>query len=818
MKSKGPGRPSLPPSERSPRLPKINLATIPSASVLEKISSSLFQEPFPELRFRWVLTDKNACPDCTWLAQNSDYTLEELPTYPGEGLTYCGSHCDCNLEVVFPDGTHYKIIPHKDVSLYASEWVSNKIEDTWSNEFGGEPRSLINLISEQLQYHSELLKALIVDFKNMDRVDKFFSIFAFQPSIKDLMVAKRQASKEIWSAQPPLTMEKIAKMSNKEVDKLLDLDRLIRARTIELLRGGQVLEVERQLPFWENFMLEQVSSALVAGVCKLFFSTLIAGIRKMKDWTEVPVIGAIIKSAITEAERHRTIILNEEIKIAHAHAKTVIQRIGAWGMEFERNLLNEIDYFIQFWKDTVLIFQTGTAVRNLMDNTLKAFNEMINSTLEMRPFWAFMTGKNKRILKIPSAVADQSWVKSITDLKYLQEAEKTGVLNWYERLRMLLYENLLARPERWGRTGLYAGRLRQFEKDVWKMGYIGKEFDEMTSKMAIEEVNKVFFDYSRKMEIEIGLARLFPFEQYNLRNYSYWLQDFMKHPWKLAAIRSLWHWWSSESGTDCDFKIIGKLPMFLVPGTYFDPMSWASPWKFVQLFATYKGEPKWFSARERHLKWQVKFLKTLPPEIQQRILTKSEQKSIQEYLDRQQYRWSKNIIGWIDSWFGLFPLWRKVLEYLELAEKQEWKTMFPQSRLVDAITPLILEDLSKDIKPMSRQTLFYIKGIMDVQGIPTGEEIRKEIEKQASALPLDRQRARLERMKTETDRQRRTREIMEQNEAKKALVPKIAETIYRTWELKKIVFGYLTGMYLSRSWREIYQVHRAILEEMEAGE
>jgi len=25
-------------------------------------------------------------------------------------------------------------------------------------------------------------------------------------------------------------------------------------------------------------------------------------------------------------------------------------------------------------------------------------------------------------------------------------------------------------------------------------------------------------------------------------------------------------------------------------------------------------------------------------------------------------------------------------------------------------------------------------------------------------------------------------------------------------------------MYLSRSWREIYQVHRAILEEMEAGE
>ncbi len=52
----------------------------------------------PYAKIYWVPTrGAKHCPDCLVLAVNSPYTKETLPSYPGDGTTKCGKHCQCKL-------------------------------------------------------------------------------------------------------------------------------------------------------------------------------------------------------------------------------------------------------------------------------------------------------------------------------------------------------------------------------------------------------------------------------------------------------------------------------------------------------------------------------------------------------------------------------------------------------------------------------------------------------------------------------------------------------------------------------------------------
>lgn len=42
--------------------------------------------------------DDHTCPDCEALEAGSPYTLESLPTYPGDGATQCLSACRCSID------------------------------------------------------------------------------------------------------------------------------------------------------------------------------------------------------------------------------------------------------------------------------------------------------------------------------------------------------------------------------------------------------------------------------------------------------------------------------------------------------------------------------------------------------------------------------------------------------------------------------------------------------------------------------------------------------------------------------------------------
>lgn len=46
----------------------------------------------------WRLHPAEHCQDCIDLANNSPYTADTLPTYPGAGETQCRGNCNCTLE------------------------------------------------------------------------------------------------------------------------------------------------------------------------------------------------------------------------------------------------------------------------------------------------------------------------------------------------------------------------------------------------------------------------------------------------------------------------------------------------------------------------------------------------------------------------------------------------------------------------------------------------------------------------------------------------------------------------------------------------
>ena len=87
----------------------------PSSSVQTKLRNTLLYDPPDNLKFWWNIHKGGNAPDCLWLAKNSPFTTKTLPTYPGEGKVQCDKYS--SLEVEFPDGTHYKILPVKNKSF-----------------------------------------------------------------------------------------------------------------------------------------------------------------------------------------------------------------------------------------------------------------------------------------------------------------------------------------------------------------------------------------------------------------------------------------------------------------------------------------------------------------------------------------------------------------------------------------------------------------------------------------------------------------------------------------------------------------------------
>lgn len=780
--------------KRKPADPRVNKIKVPSKTVLAKIRKVLFYKPPKDLHFRWVVSKKETCPSCRWLAKNSPFPLDKLPTYPGEGKTMCGEKCNCKLRVVFPatdvwPQREYEIIPVKDKTLYESGWVEDWMADTLAKNYEKPIKPLWTEIMEELDMARDHVKALITDVKHMDRLDKAFMVFAGAPLIKDGLVAYKQAAREVYESLG-LSAKEALHLSPQKQRKI---NQKILAVEVRLLNEGQVLEVEKQAGLMEDFMLEVLTSNVAAKTTSAFYKTLRALISKLKNFKSKGIVGKIIKSATTEARKKQTEEVTKNIKELRAHTTSFIEDLKQWGPKIGAKILDEIDYFVTFWKDTVLIGTTGTAVRNMADNTLKAANEMINSLFKGKPFWAFYTGKNKQILNIPEAVAKQSWAREAGDYAHLDAMGKVGI-NWWERMRKFLYESLLEKPEKWARKGLYAGKLTQYQKTLKTLGRNPKDYDELLKmkKNAIEEVNRVFFDYSKKMQIEVPLSRIFPFEVYNIRNFNYWLKDFAEHPWKLGAIRAIWHWWEKR-GANMEFKLKDKIPLYLVPGIYFNPMSWLSAFKFVKLFAWYKGDPKWVTARDAHVNWLSQQVKYLPPDAALRVLSKAQLKNVTEFENRQKFKWVKIGVEFLDDWLGLLPPWKKVLAQLHLAEKEEWKTMFPQTQLISAVSSSMLNTFWGTIKPPGRTVLNDIYKIMRVQGVSELKKVEDEIK--AGTLVGDPEVF-----------------IKEAKEKDRAA----ADRIYRAWQLQKIVVGYFTGMWLTKSWGDIYKLHKSLLEEMES--
>ena len=68
---------------------------------------------------------ENPCPDCVYLAKNSPYTSETLPTTPKTGVTRCRSWCYCTLRVQKVSKRRYNAVRKRNKS---AKWHLRKIK------------------------------------------------------------------------------------------------------------------------------------------------------------------------------------------------------------------------------------------------------------------------------------------------------------------------------------------------------------------------------------------------------------------------------------------------------------------------------------------------------------------------------------------------------------------------------------------------------------------------------------------------------------------------------------------------------------------
>ena len=236
------------------------------------------------------------------------------------------------------------------------------------------------------------------------------------------------------------------------------------------------------------------------------------------------------------------------------------------------------------------------------------------------------------------------------------------------------------------------------------------------------------------------------------------------------------------------------LPTYLIPGTYFNPLSWLSAYKYIEVFTKYKGDPKWLQAQDAHVRGILEILKNIPPEHRTRIFTGAGIKNMQDFLDRRKATWVKAGVNLLDRQLGLLPIWKKVLAELQLAEPEEWRSIFPQEQLTEALASWVYKTYKGKLKPPGPQKIHHIYRIMDKQGLPTKEMYEKEL---AEMSPDEKEG------KSETQLKQKIRKAH-------------AEQIHRAWEAQKQFTGYMTGLWLTRSWADIANMHTAIVDELEA--
>ncbi len=196
--------------------------------------------------------------------------------------------------------------------------------------------------------------------------------------------------------------------------------------------------------------------------------------------------------------------------------------------------------------------------------------------------------------------------------------------------------------------------------------------------------------------------------------------------------------------------------------------------------------------------------------------TAAKVRTFQAYKDRQKHRWVKVSVNFLDRWLGLHPIWKIALAKMQLAEKREYLTMFPQGPLIGIVTDEIFNTQYSSVKPLtSTVDKRYSWGIMEETGLPTAEEIRTRIGEQVARLSSADRELRGKQIELETPKEKRVREEREWAVAKKSLRDAIANKLYKAWQVQQKIIGYLSGLYLTKSWKEIYLAHKAILEELE---
>ena len=201
-----------------------------------------------------------------------------------------------------------------------------------------------------------------------------------------------------------------------------------------------------------------------------------------------------------------------------------------------------------------------------------------------------------------------------------------------------------------------------------------------------------------------------------------------------------------------------------------------------------------------------------------------------------------------DQWIGILPVWKKILAELGFAEKEKWRSVFPQSQLIKAamdhvdvkMRNKLMNDIKRERPPEKGQIdtiIRLLKAQHNIAGRKPGKDspfigarIDAKVKEMLSKMSEGDFEIRKEKMKEESLKAKEIREMKEMDQAifkgmekdgkyiVEPLAVEIAKEIYYWWQLKKTLLGYFTGMWLSRSYNEIYKAHKAILEMLEGKE
>lgn len=771
------GRKKIPKSELAPKEPKIGLLPTPSKTVLDRVRWGLVYDPPKELQFQWKTTGKSPCPDCLMLESLGFQPLSRFPTYPREGKTFCSmkvpERCRCQFLVRFPWGKTYTLLPLQDMAFYNDRDVLKLLEDREieknpnfiAEKIGGVVNASVDFFKKKI----DRIQALVWDFQRMDKFDKAFMVFAGEPLITDIQQAWVQATKEA-ALYKSLDWRKkflVETLTSAEHD---DFHELVNRNFDRLMHTGQMQEAMERTGFWEKFVQEMAVSVLFGKVSGAFFDAFKEGLKKIGKtiggWRNSKLVSSVLNDVLKKAENFRNVKHAQYIEDLTKGSKNFIESIKRIGtthpLQWYNMLMNEVDMFTTFWKDTVLIYRPAAAVRNAMDNTLKGINEMLNAAVRGKPFWAFQDEAGLKIIRVNKDIFSPTFGDQARGLK-------GAGYDWLENLRNTLYENLLVKPEQWARKGVYVGKLRAFEKQVLdKLAVDPKDLDDLIrleKEVAMKEVNRIFFDYSKRLIKSPVVNNVFPFFDYNVKNIGYWLHDFAHNPWKLKAVIGIWDFWSEQSGQNADFKIVNKLPLYVIPGIYFDPFQYTSARQIISVFSKAVGaKPEWLKARDYHYERLYKLLQGTP-ELGPRLQAN---KGFREWLKFRGHRFRHDVINYVDKFLGLSPLVRKGLEALLIAEPEPWRHMFPQSDLIDAISKVMIDSWKRE-------------AMAKIRTVDVNKEMR--LQKTRGEVP-DAERAR--------------------------------ETLVN-WSAARDIIGFTWGSYLTRHYQEVHKAWRGVVADSQGS-